>query len=65
MKKHQNWEKQPRVGITFVSEDNVVSKQISLPAVPASSWKIQVSETESSSEENSYVGLEQHMVIVF
>ena len=58
MKKHQNWEKQPRVGITFVSEDNVVSKQISLPAVPASSWKIQVFETESSSEENSYVGLE-------
>ena len=52
--KRQNKEKQPTVGVTFIDEDDVVSEQIPPLAVPASSRKIQVSETESMSDENSY-----------
>lgn len=56
--KRQNKEKRPTVGVTFVDEDDVVSELIPPPAVPASSRKIQVSETESLSDENSYNAFE-------
>ena len=50
--------KRSRVGITFVGEDDMVSGQISPPAVSASLWKIQVSETESSLVKKFFVRLE-------
>ena len=52
--KRQNQEKRPTIGVTFIGEDDVVSEQIPPPAEPASSRKIQISETESSSDENTY-----------
>ena len=50
--KRQKQEKRPTVGITFIGEEDMVSEQIPLPAEPVSSRKIQISDTESSSDKH-------------
>lgn len=54
----QNEQQQPPIGITFNGEDDVASEQIPPPTVPASSRKLQLSDSESSSAETSYDGTE-------
>ena len=48
----ENAAKRPRVEITFVGEDDVVSEQIPEPVASVSSRKLQESDNESASDES-------------
>lgn len=48
----ENAAKRPRVEITFVSEDDVVSEQIPEPVASVSSRKLKESDDESASDES-------------
>lgn len=61
--KRQNKEKRPKVGVTFVDEDDVVSELIPPPAVPASSRKIQSLRPKASQMRIPITLSSQQMVI--